>query len=65
MEACLVVSFNLGWWKLIFYPERRRVVNCTNIMPTHVETHNIVYRKCHEPFKIRKRQIVAGVIVAP
>ena len=65
MEACVVVSFSLGWWKLLFYPERRRVVNCTNIMPTHVKTHNIVYRKCHEPFKIRKRQIVVGVIVAP
>ena len=35
-----VLSFNMGWWKLVFYPERKRGIKSINILPTHVKTQN-------------------------
>lgn len=29
-------------WDISFYPERKRGVKFTNILPIHVKTHNIV-----------------------
>jgi hypothetical protein len=33
-----VLSFNMGWWILVFYPEH--YLKFTNILPTHVKTQN-------------------------